>query len=1172
VRIDSIDLIRFGHFSNREIEFPLQNPDYHLVYGDNEAGKSTLLRGISGLFFGMPTRTPDAHSCKTAELRIGAAISSGGKSFFFRRRKGTSGTLLNLDEVQIQEAVLGMFLQELDRDRFEQLFGLNHHRLREGGEELLRGKGDVGSALFQAAGLLDLRNLLEGIDDEAKEVFSPKSRGKVIGNAIEEYKDARAEVRRLAITAAAVKEKQVGLDRTKLNHETLKAEAQSLQRDLVKLSRIARNKPDLSRLYELRAALLDLGAVPRLPAGSRRQRDDAMSALASATSQIEALAAQIAQRRERILALPLSTVFRTHAKEIEELNAGISDYIRGTADRPKRAAERADAIQLAEVEWKEIWRKRPLSDAGELKSAYARKTEVLALVTEHARLTAALEQAEEQVRSGTQEQERINDELALHPEPPDPTVLIVAIERAKSLGDTENSLARLNSDVKRLMTDTNRELGALGLWSGSIEKLESLRTPLPSTIDQYTRHWESGNNTRRELKQRLSHAQETIHKTQAELERLTVKIGKVGEGTLAEVRTRRNELWQLIRASAFDKTLTAEEAQTNSRSSVPLPEFFGEHLRRSDEIADLRFTHAKDVAIQDRLTKEFELAVTEQQSIEQEIAELETAENEMRERWVSEWRALGSDPLSPAEMKEWMQSRKAILERLEQGREKENDLGVLQERTLAAAAQIELCSKEPGLALSVDSQANSLPVLIKVAQVLADRVEEERRTIADLRRRGQLLSVERQHAKLLQCREKLLEWSGKWSHFVKALLLPEGSTPVQVGEALAVLENVFGHLKEAEHLQHRVKRMGDNIDEFEAKASRLIAAIAPSLAALAPQAAAVELHAQYVQAGKAETERATLETQNATDERAIVSYRGRVDAATATLDNLRQLARCEDDQQLEIVITQAESGSDKQDEYDRIAKGLIERNDVSDLKQIEEEASGYELDVLKSEIFASEERQKLVQDEVFKTGSEYGKLLQEFERLEGSEESALQAQRAEDALAKIRPAVAQYLRLRIASEVLHRAIEAFREKHQGPVLSKASELFSRLTLGDHSGLTTGFGDDDRPVLVAIRKDGEQVAVEGLSDGTRDQLYLALRLAAIEYHVGTVAACPVILDDILIHSDDARAFAALEVIGDLAKRTQVLFFTHHRRLAELGIKAGAQLIELDIARQRSRGPT
>jgi uncharacterized protein YhaN len=54
---------------------------------------------------------------------------------------------------------------------------------------------------------------------------------------------------------------------------------------------------------------------------------------------------------------------------------------------------------------------------------------------------------------------------------------------------------------------------------------------------------------------------------------------------------------------------------------------------------------------------------------------------------------------------------------------------------------------------------------------------------------------------------------------------------------------------------------------------------------------------------------------------------------------------------------------------------------------------------------------------------------------------------------------------------------------------------------------------------------------------------------------------VIFDDILINSDDARASAALQVIGDLAKQTQVLFFTHHRRLAELGTRAGAQMIEL-----------
>lgn len=47
-----------------------------------------------------------------------------------------------------------------------------------------------------------------------------------------------------------------------------------------------------------------------------------------------------------------------------------------------------------------------------------------------------------------------------------------------------------------------------------------------------------------------------------------------------------------------------------------------------------------------------------------------------------------------------------------------------------------------------------------------------------------------------------------------------------------------------------------------------------------------------------------------------------------------------------------------------------------------------------------------------------------------------------------------------------------------------------------------------------------------------------------------------------NSDDARASAALAVLGDLASRTQVLFFAHHRHSAEFGVSAGAQMIELN----------
>jgi uncharacterized protein YhaN len=92
------------------------------------------------------------------------------------------------------------------------------------------------------------------------------------------------------------------------------------------------------------------------------------------------------------------------------------------------------------------------------------------------------------------------------------------------------------------------------------------------------------------------------------------------------------------------------------------------------------------------------------------------------------------------------------------------------------------------------------------------------------------------------------------------------------------------------------------------------------------------------------------------------------------------------------------------------------------------------------------------------------------------------------------------------------------------------------------------------VLVGVRPGGRStVGVEGMSDGTADQLYLALRLAGIETYLETNEPMPLIFDDILIRFDDHRASAALEVLRALSEKTQVIFFTHHRHLVDLAEK-------------------
>ena len=101
----------------------------------------------------------------------------------------------------------------------------------------------------------------------------------------------------------------------------------------------------------------------------------------------------------------------------------------------------------------------------------------------------------------------------------------------------------------------------------------------------------------------------------------------------------------------------------------------------------------------------------------------------------------------------------------------------------------------------------------------------------------------------------------------------------------------------------------------------------------------------------------------------------------------------------------------------------------------------------------------------------------------------------------------------------------------------------------------------RPQLVGLLSDGGEVAVPVMSDGARDQLYLALRLAALDSYLEHNPPLPLIADDLFIHFDTDRAAAAFDILGELAAKTQTLFFTHHDHLARLAVETlGPERVE------------
>lgn len=76
----------------------------------------------------------------------------------------------------------------------------------------------------------------------------------------------------------------------------------------------------------------------------------------------------------------------------------------------------------------------------------------------------------------------------------------------------------------------------------------------------------------------------------------------------------------------------------------------------------------------------------------------------------------------------------------------------------------------------------------------------------------------------------------------------------------------------------------------------------------------------------------------------------------------------------------------------------------------------------------------------------------------------------------------------------------------------------------------------------------------MSEGTADQLYLALRLAALELRRASHPQMPLVLDDVLITSDDERAANILRALEKFSEGGQVMLFTHHRHLLDVAQSA------------------
>ncbi len=1037
MRIAQLQLIAYGPF--RGLDLDLSAPGLHVVFGRNEAGKSTTLRAITGLLYGIDTRTVDAHVHKPGELRIGGTlVGDDGTQVRVVRRKGVSkggpNTLLDERGAALDEAVVQKLLRGVSEETFHHAFGLDHDTLQHGARALLEGRGDIGGSLFDASvgGGGDARRLLAHLTDEADRLYKPRATAPALNTALKELEAAQKAIKEKQSLPEAYTKQRDALDEAKKRRGEHAAKRMEITARRTHLARASRRVPLERKRAQLVALVASLGGVARH-------------------------AARITSLHSRLGAYD-------QAKLTERDGHAEAQKLR---DRVADAARRAGAP----------------SSSTDKRIDGRTESRIQRLLQERATLSQAIETSRTELARSERELARFRV-IADAPHVTDSTVtsaLVRSVERARGLGDTIARHTAEKAKAARKRQELEGRATTLRSYGGTLEQLVGLRLPAEGALDELAKRASDVERGIARHQERLADLERQASAVELELAEASGDFAPPAASDLRAARTARDMAWARVREARSAKALAKALAALDSELERT--------VRDADVIADRMIVEADRVTRLSSLRGRQTTLEQQRAQVEAELAKVSVERAALDAQHALAWAPAGVEVAGLAEMRAWLQKHAQIVEAFASVRDLETDAADTAQKL--ATARDELAT---ALGDTTDARALGLVELLDRASARLDSLEAARRGADEAVRAIAKLDpeIDERKAGLLRD-EALLEGVGaRLVELVGPLGVPPDASADEVTSALEALRELFKLEDLRVSAEARAKAAGEEAHAFEEEATRAAGELAADLAGLPARDVVTALSAR---AGRAQAAEGQLE------------------------DAVAQLAQLGD----EVVP-------------DEIAR-LVADPDAAD-RALEE------VDVQLAEVDTD-----LTRETHLIGGIENG--ITEMRVDSGAAGASADAQ---EALARVRSNVERYVRAKVAAFILGREIERYRQENQGPMLTKASQLFARLTLGGFRGVRAGYNDKDKPALKCVREGNVEVDIEGLSEGTRDQLYLSLRLASLLRYAELAEPMPLVLDDVLIQFDDERSRAALEVIAELATRMQVLFFTHHARLVDLATAA------------------
>jgi len=1151
MRIKRLELKAFGPFSDRTLDFSSDLPGLHVVFGPNEAGKSSSLRALQALFFGFPVRTDDNFQHPYDQLLVGGCLQgSDGRELLFYRRKRNKNSLFDGHDNLLDPVALSPFLHGLEQDLFSTLYGIDHETLVRGGQGILEQQGEVGQALFAAGtGLASLKTIVDDLENEGDTLFKPRGSSQAIAVELVHYKELQAQIKQVTLSSRDWQEHRRALDEAAQQLEEVNRQRGKLNREKRQLERLKQALPYLGQRQSLVEKLAELGRVVELPADFGERRRDLEQQLRDARNGLETAQTRLKDLEARRNGVALNQGLLEHAEPVEALLQGVGQYRKAMGDRPqlegRRIGCRSDAADLL----KQIRPGLSINEVEALRPSLAKRKTIQVLGARHETFVQSVRKAGRLVQSAVQDLEAAQTDLQGLAPVAEVGKLSQMVLQVQKAGDLDDEITTKRQSLESARRACLTALERLGLWTGSLDLVGRLPVPLSETVQRYDEELRAPAEEKRRLRGDREQLGRELAQLAEQLQAIEYAAEVPTEEDLTLYRNQREHGWQLLRR----QWLKGEDVAAESRAYDPehsLPDAYEKLVGISDQTADRLYREA------DRVQKHAALKARAT-AIEKRLTELDSKERhtdatlaDATRRWQELWAPCAMQPLSPREMHAWLASfdklRFQVAEADKLARELEGR--ETRRRELRTSLSAELAATGQGPAFP----GEDLSPVLQSAETLVQRIQSDQSRRATLTNKihdleGALITARADQA---AAEEELRQWQSLWEEAVTPLGIASRTLPAEVIDFIETLQQCFDKLKEADDFRSRIAGIDRDAAGFEMEVQALAREIAPDLAGLDADQIISQLKTRL---GRAYKDQALVQqyTEEIDDlEQVVVSARTALGSFEEQMAAMSRLAGCDTAEQLHEAERRSNGYLQLKDKLEEVETSLTRIAEGVPLADLEIQAKDIDPDELPGRI------EELTNDieggldpEIQRLSETIGREKNELAKMDGSGKAADLTDASQQALAKIRRLTERYIRLKLATKFLREEIERYRAENQDPVLKIASRYFSELTLGSFAGLRTDIDDQGQPILIGVRPKGNWVQVAGMSSGTRDQLYLALRLATLEWRIQSSEPMPFIVDDILINFDDQRSRATLQALSDLAKQTQVILFTHHGQILE-----------------------